>query len=103
MLARALLDGLDQVQVPFAERYVHAWQLSAPEPGMDVQTLITIVEVRSVFHFRNSSAARLGRFVANHSRDSGEASLPNLTRRIPRCTQAQRSSNLDPTHDYYDI
>ena len=46
MLAHARLDGLDQVPVPFAERYVHAWQRGAPEHDMDVNTLIGVIKAR---------------------------------------------------------
>ena len=46
ILANARLDGLDQVSVPFAERYVHAWQRGAPEHDMDVYTLIGVIKVR---------------------------------------------------------
>ena len=47
MLANARLDGLDQVPVPFAERYVHAWQRGAPQHDMDVNTLIGAIKVCS--------------------------------------------------------
>ena len=46
MLPHARLDGLERVPVPFAERYVHAWQRGAPEHDMDVQTLIGVIKVR---------------------------------------------------------
>ena len=64
MLAHARLDGLDQVKVPFAERYVHAWQRGAPKRYMDVHTLIGVIKVR----FRSFSTVRHGRVVAGHRR-----------------------------------
>lgn len=49
VLGRSRLDGLDRVPVPFEECYVHAWQRGAPEPGMDVDTLMIILRVRAKF------------------------------------------------------
>ena len=48
VLGRMRLDGLDQVAVPFEQRLVQAWRRGVPEPGMDVDTLISILQVRAL-------------------------------------------------------
>ena len=49
------LDGFERATVPFAERFVLAWQRGAPEPDMDTQTLFMVLKVCfSVFIARAS-------------------------------------------------
>ena len=48
VLRRSRLDGLDTVPVPFEEQVVQAWRRGAPEPGMDVEMLQKLVEVRGI-------------------------------------------------------
>ena len=44
VLARARLDGLDCVSLPFAERYVQAWR-GTPDPEMEADTLVNVLKV----------------------------------------------------------
>ena len=46
VLWRTRLDGLDQVPVPFEGSCVHAWRRGAPDPDMDLDTLINVLRVR---------------------------------------------------------
>ena len=46
VLGRMRLDGVGRVTVPFGERIVHAWRRGVPEPGMDVETLVSTLSVR---------------------------------------------------------
>ena len=39
------LDGFERATVPFAERFVLAWQRGAPEPNMDTETLVKVLQV----------------------------------------------------------
>ena len=49
------LDGFERATVPFAERFVLAWQRGAPEPNMDNETLIMVLKVCfSIFTARGS-------------------------------------------------
>ena len=45
MLGRMRLDGLTETAVPFAERTVLLWRRGAPAPDMDVDILISILQV----------------------------------------------------------
>ena len=59
VLRRSRLDGLDTVPLPFQERIVQAWRRGAPDPGMDVDTLQKLLEVRGIALQRHSCCAQL--------------------------------------------
>ena len=46
MLDRMRLDGLTETAVPFAERVVLLWRRGAPTPGMSVDVLTDVLQVR---------------------------------------------------------
>ena len=43
------LDGFERATVPFAERFVLAWQRGTPDPNMDNETLVMVLKVRFLF------------------------------------------------------
>ena len=45
VLGRARLDGLDEVALPYADRYVQAWR-GGVNPSMDAEMLVNVVKVR---------------------------------------------------------
>ena len=57
VLRRSRLDGLDTTPLPFEEGTVQAWRRGAPWPGMDVDTLQKLLEVRCFALQRQSSCA----------------------------------------------
>ena len=57
VLSRSRLDGLDTVPLPFEERIAQAWRRGAPIPGMDIDTLQKLVEVRGIAMQRHSCCA----------------------------------------------
>ena len=53
------LDGFERATVPFAERFVLAWQRGAPEPNMDTETLVMVIKVCFSIFTAQASAASL--------------------------------------------
>ena len=46
VLGRMRVDGLTETAVPFAERVVLLWRRGAPTPGMSVDVLTDVLQVR---------------------------------------------------------
>ena len=62
VLTRSRLDGLDTVPLPFEMRIVQAWRRGAPTPGMDIETLQKLLEVRVIALQRRSCCVPLAVF-----------------------------------------